>query len=185
MTTLTQKLKTLDREAAKSAIIFLLKTASVYIIWKLFTYTMEHVPALIPHWDAFRDSTGEMLAKITKFIVCDILGYRGAAYQRIFFIEGTNGIAIKNSCIGISAMVIFAGLIAVYPGKWKHKLWYIPLGMILVQASNVFRLVSLAIMQKYSSEAFVQFNHGYTYLIITYTFIFILVTYWMNKWADK
>lgn len=185
MTTLTQKLRSVDRKAARAACIFLAKTAAVYLTWKIFTYTLEHIPALSIHWDAFRDATGATLARITKFIVCDILGYEGGAYGRVFFIEGTNGIAIKNSCIGISAMVIFGGLIAVYPGRWKHKLWYIPLGMVLVQASNLFRLVSLAIMQKHSSEAFVRFNHSYTYLIITYSFIFVLVAWWFNKWSDR
>lgn len=183
--TVNQKIKSLDREGTKSAVLFLIKTAGVYVAWKAFTYMMEHVPALIPFWNAFRDWCGEILAKICRFIVCDVMGYTGWAVGRNFIIEGTNGIAIKNSCIGISAMVIFAGLVAVYPGKWKHKLWYIPLGMILVQASNVFRLVGLALMQKHSDEAFVRFNHGYTYVIITYSFIFLLVYWWMNKWADK
>lgn len=185
MATLTEKIKSVDRQAARSALLFLVKTVAVYALWKAFTYSMEHVPALIPHWDLFRDAMGAGLANSTKFIVCDLLGYEGRAYGRVFQLEGTNGIIIKNSCIGLSAMVIFAGLIAVYPGRWKHKLWYIPVGMLLVQGSNLFRLVSLAIMQKYSSEAFVQFNHGYTYLIITYSFIFILVAWWFNKWADK
>lgn len=185
ISTLSEKIKSVDRKAALSAFIFLLKTVAVYAAWKAFTYTMEHVPVLIPYWDAFRDWCGAGLAKITEFIVCDILGYEGHAFGRNFAIEGTNGIAIKNSCIGVSAMVIFGGLIAVYPGKWKNKLWYIPLGMLLVQASNLFRLVGLAIMKKHSNEAFVQFNHGYTYVIITYSFIFILVAYWMNKWADR
>lgn len=185
MATLTEKFKSIDKQAALSALLFLLKTAAVYVLWKVFTYTMEHVPALSPRWDLFRDQIGAALAGTTKFIVCDLLGFEGQAYGRVFMIEGTNGIIIKNSCIGLSAMVIFAGLIAVYPGRWKHKLWYIPLGMLLVQGSNLFRLVGLAIMQKYSSEAFVRFNHGYTYLIITYSFIFILVAWWFNKWAEK
>lgn len=185
MASLSHKLKSTDRKAALSAGLFLLKTAAVYLLWKAFTYSMEHVPALTPHWDAFRDTVGAWLAQAVRFVVCDLLGYEGRAYGRVFVIAGTNGIAIKNSCIGISAMVIFAGLIAVYPGRTVHKLWYIPLGMVLVQASNLFRLVSLSIMQKYSSEAFVQFNHGYTYLIITYSFIFLLVAYWFNKWADR
>lgn len=185
MNALAAKFKNIDKEAAKAALFFIFKTAAIYALWKVFTYTMEHVPAFIPHWNAFRDATGELLAKVTAFIVCDIFGYRGGAIGRVFFIEGTNGIAIKNSCIGISAMAIFAGLIAVYPGSWKNKAWYIPLGMLLVQGSNLFRLVSLAIMQKYSSEAFVQFNHGTTYLLITYSFILFLVIHWFNKWADK
>lgn len=185
MSTLTQKIKSLDRQATLSAALFLLKTAGVYVLWKAFTYTMEHVPALTPHWDRFRDAMGNGLALSTRFIVCDLLGFEGQAYGRVFQLAGTNGIIIKNSCLGLSAMVIFAGLIAIYPGRWKHKLWYIPVGMILVQGSNLFRLAGLSIMQKYSSEAFVRFNHGYTYLIITYSFIFILVAWWFNKWAEK
>ena len=185
MATISQKLKSIDRPAAWSAAIFLLKTAAVYAIWKGLVFTLEHIPYLTPYWNSFRDAFGQFLATTTKFIVCDILGFQGHSYSRVFQIEGTNGIDIKNSCIGLSAMIIFAGLIAVYPGRWKHKLWYIPLGMVLVQCSNIFRLVSLGIMQKYSSEAFVQFNHGYTYLIITYTFIFMLVAHWFNTWADR
>ena len=181
MATISQKLKSIDKPAAWSATLFLLKTATVYVTWKVFVFTLEHVPYLTPYWDTFRDGFGHLLAISTEYIVCDILGLDGQSYGRVFRIEGTNGIAIKNSCIGLSAMVIFAGLIAVYPGKWQHKLWYIPLGMVLVQCSNLFRLVSLSIMQKYSSEAFVQFNHGYTYLIITYSFIFMLVVHWLTN----
>lgn len=185
MASLTQKIKSVDRKAARAVLLFLLKTVAVYLLWKIFTYSMEHIPALTPHWDAFRDRMGEGLAQTTRFIVCDLLGYEGQAYGRVFQIEGCNGIAIKNSCIGLSAMVIFAGLITVYPGPWKHKLWYIPLGMLLVQASNLFRLAGLAILQKHSSEAFVRFNHGYTYVIITYSFIFFLLLHWLNKWSNK
>jgi exosortase/archaeosortase family protein len=185
MAIISQKLKSIDKPAAWSASLFLLKTVAVYAMWKSCVFTLENVAFLTPYWDAFRDSFGHFLAITTEFIVCDVLGFEGRSYDRVFLITGTNGIAIKNSCIGLSAMAIFAGLIAVYPGKWKHKLWYIPLGMILVQASNLFRLASLSIMQKYSSEAFVQFNHGYTYLIITYSFIFMLVVHWFNKWADR
>ncbi len=185
MKTLKEKIKQIDPEGAKYAGTFLLKTAAVYAIWKAFTYSMEHVPALIPRWNSFRDGVGALLAKITEFFVVDLFGYAGHAEGRVMYVDGTPGIFIGNSCLGISAMAIFAGLIAVYPGKWKHKLWYIPLGMLLVQGSNLFRLVSLAIMQKHSSEAFVQFNHGYTYVIITYSFIFLLVVIWFNRLADK
>lgn len=185
MKTLTEKIRKIDPEAARYAVFFLLKTVAVYAAWKLFTYCMEHVPALVPRWNAFRDGVGILLAKITFFFVADIFGYKGYAEGRAVYVEGTPGIYIGNSCIGISAMAIFAGLVAVYPGKWKHKLWYIPLGMLLVQGSNLFRLVSLAIMQKHSSEAFVQFNHGYTYVIITYSFIFFLVVLWFNRLAHK
>lgn len=185
MSTLTQKLNNIDKKAALSAGLFLVKTAAVYAVWKAFTYAMEHIPALIPKWNAFRDDVGALLAKITGFFVVDVFGYPGKAIGRVLHVDGTPGIFIGNSCIGISAMAIFAGLILVYPGSWKHKAWYIPLGMVLVQASNVFRLAGLAIMQKYSSEAFVQFNHGYTYVIITYSFIFFLVVFWFNKLSHK
>lgn len=185
MGNLSEKLKSVDKQAALASVFFLAKSGGVYLLWKGFTYLMENVPKLTPHWDAFRDFTGMILAKATYFVVVTLMGYEGQAYDRVFMIEGTRGIYIGNSCLGVSAMAIFAGLIIAYPGPWKRKLWYIPLGMLLVQGSNLFRLVGLALLQKHSTEAFVQFNHGYTYVIITYSFIFLLVVFWFNKLADK
>jgi exosortase/archaeosortase family protein len=185
MKALSEKIKQIDRDAARDAGFFLLKTAGVYAFWKVFVYAADHISFLTPHWNAFRHTLGILLAKISAFFVVDLFGYAGRAEGRALLMDGVPGIYIGNTCIGLSAMVIFTGLIAVYPGKWKHKLWFIPLGLILVQGSNLFRLVGLAIMQIYSSEAFVQFNHGYTYVIITYSFIFLLVAFWMNRLAEK
>lgn len=185
MKALIEKIRQIDREGFRDASFFLLKTAGVYAFWKVFVYAADNLSFLTPHWNAFRHSLGTLLAKICAFFVVDLFGYAGRPEGRALLIDGVPGIYIGNTCIGLSAMVIFTGLIAVYPGKWKHKLWFIPLGLILVQGSNLFRLVGLAIMQKYSSEAFVQFNHGYTYVLITYSFIFMLVVIWMNRLAEK
>lgn len=165
--------------------MYLLKLLFVYLLWKAFTFTMEHVSFLTPHWNSFRDWFANILVDISVFFIKLTTGLEVETFHRVLRIPGTRGMYIANSCTGIPAMVIFAGIILSYPGKLKHKLWYIPLGMILVQASNVFRLVGLAILQKYSTEDFVRFNHGYTYLILTYSFVFWLVLLWMNRLSEK
>lgn len=46
-------------------------------------------------------------------------------------------------CLGIKVMAVFIALILVFPGEAKHKLWFIPLGLLMIQIFNVFRFSGL------------------------------------------
>jgi exosortase/archaeosortase family protein len=169
----------------KPAILFVGKLGGVYLLWKLYVATTYHIPFL----DTAREQTNDLVAIILIKIMsafASILGYEtDTSFYRIIVLEGTNGLKIGDHCLGIPAMVIFSMLILVFPGRWKDKLWFIPLGVLLVQGSNLFRLIGLMFMQKYTNETFFEFNHGYTYLIITYGFIFLMIVFWMKKFAHK
>jgi exosortase/archaeosortase family protein len=180
---LSQKLKSLDKEALKEASVYLAKLVGVYATWKIFIYIVEHNEKSHAYYNHFRDEFAHVLLIINQFIIKVLFGMDVHIHERITWFDGTKGIYLGNSCIGLAAMVIFAGIIMSFPGKIKHKLWFIPLGMILVQGSNMFRITGLTMLQRYSTEAFVQFNHGYTYVIITYSFMFFLIVFWMNKFG--
>ncbi len=169
----------------KSAILFVGKLVGVYLFWKLYVAITYHIPLL----DTLRKQTNDWVAVILIKIMsgfASILGYStDTSYYRIIVLEGTNGLKIGDHCLAIPAMVIFSMLIIVFPGRWKDKLWFVPLGILLVQGSNLFRLIGLMFMQKYSNDAFFDFNHSYTYLVITYGFIFLLIMLWIKKFAYK
>jgi len=59
------------------------------------------------------------------------------------------------------------------------------MGIVLIFALNVLRVVGLAIVQKNVSEKWLEFNHTYTFTIIVYAFIFGLWLIWVNKIAGK
>jgi exosortase/archaeosortase family protein len=104
---------------------------------------------------------------------------------RLVGIDGTPGLWMGDNCDSIELWAIFTGFILAFPGRWKHKLWYIPMGIVLIFALNVLRVVGLAIVQKNVSEKWLEFNHTYTFTIIVYAFIFGLWLIWVNKIAGK
>lgn len=101
---------------------------------------------------------------------------------QVFGIDGSNGVWIGGPCNGITLMFLFAIFIIAYPGNFKHKLWYLPIGIILVYSLNLFRIVSLSIIAYYK-PSYLEFNHTYTFTFIAYSFVFSLWMLWVNKFS--
>jgi exosortase/archaeosortase family protein len=55
-------------------------------------------------------------------------------------------ISINGSCAGDKQILQFMLLLLIYPGPWKHKLWYIPMGMVIIHFTNVLRIVLLSLV---------------------------------------
>jgi exosortase family protein XrtF len=103
---------------------------------------------------------------------------------QVFGIDGSNGVWIGGPCNGITLMFLFAIFIIAYPGNLKHKLWYLPLGMILVYGLNLFRIISLSLIAYYN-PSYLEFNHTYTFTFIAYSFVFSLWMLWVNKFSKE
>ncbi len=110
-----------------------------------------------------------------------ILGYEVYTDgDRQLYIDGSSGIWIGDNCNAITLIALFAGFIIAYPGNVIRKLWFIPLGSLIIFVLNVIRMVVLTIIDTYS-RAWTEFNHTYTFNIIIYGVIFILWIYWAKK----
>ncbi len=87
-------------------------------------------------------------------------------------------------CTSIKQMYIFICIILFYKGKWIHKIWYIPLGILLIYCFNIFRIsFIIAIIDKHP-EQFI-FWHEYIMKYLFYIFIFLLWTFWDNHFTEK
>jgi exosortase/archaeosortase family protein len=102
--------------------------------------------------------------------------------ERWMYIKGTPGLFIGDSCNGISLFALFSIFIIAFPGKQIAKLFFIPIGVLLIHLLNVLRVVVLAVIQTYS-YAWTEFNHTYTFTIIMYFCIFALWMIWINKFS--
>lgn len=121
--------------------------------------------------------------------IFDVLHYKTFASKevndfQVFGIDGSNGVWIGGPCNGITLMFLFAIFIISYPGNLKNKLWYLPLGIILVYILNVIRIVGLALIAFYCPD-YLNFNHTYTFTFIAYSFVFGLWMLWVNKFANQ
>jgi len=105
-------------------------------------------------------------------------------HYRTIGIDGTHGVYISDSCAGVPLMALFTGFIIAYPGKWKAKLIYIPIGVLTIHLINVLRIVGLMLLAKHAPHL-LDFNHHYTFTFVVYAYIFILWVVWVNKFGKS
>ncbi len=94
--------------------------------------------------------------------------------------NGQPAVVVGPPCNGLVLYALFAGFVVAFPGPWQRKLWYIPVGIVVIWGLNVLRVAALAVNQYYA-HASVDFNHHYTFTFVVYAFIFGL---WM-LWAQR
>ena len=104
-------------------------------------------------------------------------------YQ-VIGIDGSNGVWVGSNCNAITLFSLFSVFIIAYPGKTKTKLWFIPLGILLIHLLNIFRVVCLVFIAFYYPK-FLNFNHTYTFTFFIYSVIFLLWIIWVNKYSIK
>jgi len=167
-------------KANKKAAEFVLKIAAVYIGWKLFSHFYFDAPAFKDFKTQLGEATGYMAYLMLKpFFLQDV-----AMYPRVVILSGARGIYVADLCLAIPAMVMFTAFIAIYSGKAIQKLWFIPAGLLGIFLINALRIASLAYIQRFSTVEVFNFTHNYAYLVVVYSFIFLMIKVWMDKFDE-
>ncbi|MCX6266910.1 MAG: archaeosortase/exosortase family protein [Bacteroidetes bacterium] len=89
-------------------------------------------------------------------------------------------ITINGSCAGDKQLLQFILLLLIYPGNWKHKLWYIPLGTLIIHFTNIFRIAMLSLVSLYKPEWW-HFAHDVVLRGMFYVVILILWIIWTER----
>jgi exosortase/archaeosortase family protein len=167
----------------KEVLIFIIKLAAIYLLWRIFAILMgaeaqpiedRPWPWMAAKWEAFNDVL-KMILAIGSEKLLNLMGYHTESVDNIVRIKGYGGVGIGNYCLAVELMVLFAALILSYPAPVIQKLWFIPLGLIFIQVVNMLRVAALNLMTVYMPE-YTDFNHHFTFRILV--FIFILLMYW-------
>lgn len=95
----------------------------------------------------------------------------------------THGTWIGEPCNGIKVMGLFAIFLIAFPGEWKHKLWYIPAGIVIIHIANAFRVSGLTIIEAKWPQ-YLDFNHNVTFQVLIYGIIFLLWYIWVQKFSN-
>ena len=101
---------------------------------------------------------------------------------RTVIIDGSSGIWIGQECNGLELFALFTGFIIAFPGPWKKKLVYIPLGIVAIHFINLFRVIGLAIVTLSWPDTF-DINHTYTFTMFVYGFVFLLWYWWAVRFS--
>lgn len=161
------------------AFLFLAKFLLLFILWyvvyELWLHPQGGLDRLVINNSIF----------FTKYLL-ELLGYESFTNSsetiRVIGIDGTHGIWIGDPCNGLSLFALFTGFILAYPGPVKHKLWYIPAGILAIHILNIIRVLSLTLIVYHAPEH-LDFNHTYTFTIFVYGFIFLFWLIWVNRFS--
>lgn len=162
---------------------FLLISSLSYCAWLILYYFVIKEET---NWDYYLDYN---LASISN----ELFNFFGSqttidveSDMVVLILQDANGIGmvwIGDQCNGFKLFSIFAIFILAFPGSWKAKLWFIPLGIIIIHAANIVRVISLLQIDFYY-PTFLDFNHLYTFTIFVYSIIFVLWLWWAKKFGN-
>lgn len=93
-------------------------------------------------------------------------------------------INVAPECTSLKQWLHWVFLMLLFPGPWKHKLWYIPLGLVIIEWINVVRIVGIALFM-IPFPAHFSFFHDYFFKILFYLCIFIMWVVWVEKFLHK
>lgn len=163
--------------------VFLVRAALLTVGWLFLFYLV-----IIPHTNINRDLCYLVAKNATSLLSVFDSGYHVSfVFRDKYFL---NTVCYNDNCVvgvgrpcnGLELFALFAGFVIAFPGSWKHKLWYIPAGVLVIHILNVMRVASLTLIQlKYPQ--YLQFNHKYTFTVLVYALTFGLWMIWVNKFG--
>lgn len=91
---------------------------------------------------------------------------------------------IAPECASLKQWLHWLFLMLLFPGPWKHKLWYIPVGLVIVEWTNVVRICGVILMQIPWPNSF-HLAHDYIFKVFFYFIIFLMWVIWVECFKNK
>ena len=160
---------------------FLLKAVLLYLGWHILFYNWIEPDGSLNHWLTYNT------ASISSFMLNIFSSgqYSLSPFSEqntMLFKDGGAVVLIEHGCNGLILMVLFAGFVIAFPGPWRKKLWFVPMGVLAIYLINSLRVIGLALNRMMSQSSF-DFNHKYTFTILVYGAIFYFWMVWVNRFS--
>ncbi len=133
--------------------------------------------------DIIIDNLVQLTEGALKLLGYELIQYPDELFKNRVGIAGSSGVYIGEPCNGFVLFILFLSFITAFPGSINHKLWFIPIGIILIHFINFLRVCALVLILR-SHPDWLSFNHDYTFTIVVYSFVFLLWWIWINKFAS-
>lgn len=105
-------------------------------------------------------------------------------YKSHIGLSGSLGVTVGAPCDGAPLLALFLSFVGAFPGPWRHKWWFMLVGVITIHFFNVLRIMGLALIVSWNPD-WLAFNHDYTFTIAIYGYVFALWWIWINRFATK
>lgn len=112
-----------------------------------------------------------------------LLGLNYYHENNTFFINAVDGnlgwMEINSGCTSLRAWFYWFFTLLIFSGPLRHKLWYLPVGLIIIYLLNLARIASLGIVLNYTPYRF-HFFHSILGTVF-YGIIFFMWVVWIEK----
>lgn len=152
--------------------VFLGKVLAFYVLWYVL-YDLWLLPnGTVDQWLSLN------VAAVSNTLL-ELIGFQVLVDGRTLMLPGVAGIYIANGCNGLSTLGLFVGFILAYPGSAWRRAWFIPFGIFVIYGTNIIRVMTMLLAQKYWPAAFGPL-HGFGLTTIFYVVVFCLWVLWVN-----
>jgi exosortase/archaeosortase family protein len=161
-------------------LIFVVITLGFHKLWWAFSEQIYSLDSFIAIANWLAASIYNASAWLDAYVFrMDITLYE---VNGIRFNSNNRAIFVNESCSGFKQMWQVFVLFLLFPGPWKYKLWYIPMGMLSMYLFNIIRIVALSFAMIYWPEHW-DFIHMWLLRPVYYLIIFILWVIWVEKFG--
>ncbi|WP_259121773.1 exosortase X [Salinibacter ruber] len=158
--------------SARSVLRFLAKVLAVYVVWYV-VYNLWLLPdGRLDAW------LSQHVAGVSSTLLTGV-GHDASVASRSVTMPGISGVRVADGCNGLATIGLFVGFVVAYPGRFWRRLAFLPLGILVIYATNVGRVVVMVLTQKYWPAAFDPL-HGFGLTTIFYVVVFGLWVVWAN-----
>ena len=103
-------------------------------------------------------------------------------------------VVIAPECASLKQWLHWLFLMILFPGPWKHKAWYIPAGLVIIEWTNVVRICGVLMMQVWWPNIHIHLfgndinsfhlAHDYIFKFFFYLVIFLMWVLWVEKFYN-
>jgi len=162
--------------------LFVIITVVIHELWWKYSTAIYSIPGFmsLTGWLAYE------VFLVSSWINMHILGIdmQTAPGNTMIFLKNNYSIYINESCSGFKQMIQIIILFVVFPGPWKHKLWFIPACIVSMFLVNVLRVIGLSYAMIWSPEHW-DFIHLWIMRPFYYVAIFLMWVIWVEWFKNK
>jgi exosortase/archaeosortase family protein len=167
--------------AVVDVLIFALITIVFHMLWWDFYEWITHFTFITFSADWLAGAVYTCSLWFNKYIL--LLTVTTTEPNTMWFSNGSH-VSIDEGCSGLKQFYQIAVLFILFPGPWKHKLWFIPAGFIVMFFVNVFRIVVLSLVALHWPQYW-DFMHEWVLRTFFYVVIFALWVVWVEKFRRR
>jgi exosortase/archaeosortase family protein len=161
-------------EGMKDIISFVVITLIIHFSWRFWEIRLSLFP--VYSWlSQLMDWLAAVSQQQTVWLWNHLMAYGTVSEGKVVHFTSCYDISVGRSCSGMKQIMQFVILMIVYRGPWRKKIWFIPLGIILVHGTNVFRIffTGVASMNKPEAMGFLHDN------VLRWIFYLVICGLWL------